>query len=89
MRFMARHVTRAFHDETVHVDAQTFIDCEFRSARMIYGGGELPTFDGCAFEQCEWSFEGPAARTLEYIQTLFSSRDTAVVQGLLRDLRRR
>jgi hypothetical protein len=75
-----------FNHETVALDGETFSDCEFRACRLVYSGGGTPVFDNCRFEDCEWKFEEAAARTLAYLQLIWSSGAKAPVQGLIKDI---
>ena len=55
-----------FNHETVVLDGEHFADCEFQDCRMVFNGGEVPVFDNCRFNGCEWKFEDAAGRTLAY-----------------------
>ena len=54
--------------EAVQTDDTNFIDCAFESASLRYGGGALPTFEGCSFGETGWYFEGAALRTIQLLQ---------------------
>ncbi|HEY0436972.1 MAG TPA: hypothetical protein VGC92_10050 [Phenylobacterium sp.] len=75
-----------YNHETVALDGQTFSDCEFRESRLVYSGGEVPTFANCRFDDCEWKFEDGAAHTLSYLQTLWSLGQKPTVQALIKDV---
>ena len=72
--------------ETVPLDGESFSDCEFRQCRLVYAGGEPPSFSGCRFDDCDWRFEGPAARTLEHLKVVWGAGAKAVVQGLIKEI---
>ena len=62
---------RAFRNgEQVKTDATTFTNCRFESAQLRYGGGALPTFEDCVFENVGWYFEDSALRTVQLLQAL-------------------
>ncbi|MDB5460652.1 MAG: hypothetical protein JWO72_2393 [Caulobacteraceae bacterium] len=75
-----------YNHETVSLDGETFEDCEFRSCRLVYGGGEPPSLSGCRFDACEWKFEDAAARTLAHLKLVWSVGGKAPVQALIKDI---
>jgi hypothetical protein len=72
--------------ETVNLDGETFSACEFRDCRLVYSGGELPVFDDCRFEKCDWKFEGAAARTLVYMKLMWGLGGKAPMQALIKEI---
>jgi len=75
-----------YNHETVTLDGEAFVGCEFRQCRLVYAGGEAPSFRDCRFEGCEWKFEGPAARTLEHLKVLWGAGAKPLVQGLIKEI---
>ncbi len=75
-----------YNHETVNLDGEAFVGCEFRQCRLVYAGGEPPSFRDCRFEGCEWKFEGPAARTLEHLKVLWGAGAKPLVQGLIKEI---
>jgi hypothetical protein len=75
-----------FNHETVALDGEAFADCEFRKCRLVYAGGEPPSFTDCRFDQCDWRFEGPAARTLEHLKVVWAAGAKPLVQGLIKEI---
>jgi hypothetical protein len=73
-----------FNHETVALDGESFSDCEFRDCRMVYSGGETPSFDGCKFDSCEWKFEDAAARTLAHLKVVWGAGGKAQIQALIK-----
>jgi hypothetical protein len=73
-----------FNQETVALDGESFADCEFRDCRLVYRGGEPPSFSGCRFDDCEWKFEDAAARTLAHMKTVWGVGGKASVQALIK-----
>jgi hypothetical protein len=76
----------AYNHETIQLDGETYIDCEFRDARLVYSGGVAPKFERCRFDGCEWKFEDAAARTLAHMKTLWAVGAKAVVQAEIKDI---
>jgi hypothetical protein len=71
---VARNMTFVNKD-LVEVDDGTFIDCEFRWAVLLYGGGGHPKFENCTFGDISWQFEGPALRTIQILQLMGASAE--------------
>ena len=75
-----------YNHETVLMDGEVFDACEFRDCRMVYAGGEPPSFSKCRFDGCDWRFDEAAAHTLTYLKTLWSAGQKATVQGLIKEV---
>jgi hypothetical protein len=75
-----------YNHETVLLDGETFSDCNFAACRLVYSGGELPTFDGCRFDNCEWKFEDAAAQTLAYLKLMWAVGAKAAVQTTIKEI---
>jgi hypothetical protein len=75
-----------FNHETVALDGERFADCEFRDCRLVYRGGEPPSFEGCSFAGCDWLFEDAAANTLKHLKTLWAVGGKAKVQAVIKTI---
>ena len=75
-----------YNHETVVLDGETFSDCEFRDSRLVYSGGEVPSFSRCKFDGCEWKLDDSAARTLTYLRQMWEVGAKAPVQSLIKDI---
>jgi hypothetical protein len=71
------------NQDRVETDGGTFIDCDFRWAVLLYGGGEHPKFENCTFGDVSWRFEGPALRTIQLLQLMAGSPEG---QEFIKDL---
>lgn len=67
---VAKHTATAFSDETIVIDGQSFLDCEFRGVTLIYEGGVVPEFRGCTLADCTWRFEAAADRSLQVLRIM-------------------
>jgi hypothetical protein len=76
----------AYNHETVALDGEAFSDCEFRDCRLVYAGGEPPTFSGCKFDSCDWRLDDAAARTVAYLKTVWLAGDKATVQAVIKGI---
>jgi hypothetical protein len=75
-----------YNHQTVIVDGEIFSRCEFATCRLVYSGGQLPQFDGCRFEDCEWKFEEAAAQTLSYLKLIWGVGAKAAVQTMIKEI---
>ncbi len=77
-----------FNKETIVLDGEHFADCEFRDCRLIYRGGEVPNFQSCRFEDCDWRLEDAAARTLALLKAMWGVGGKASVQLMIKEITR-
>lgn len=74
--------------DSVVLDGNEYIDCEFNGCTMIYSGGDLPKFSGktspIAFPI--WKFEGAALKTMDFLISLYT-KDPNAVEGLFNQIR--
>jgi hypothetical protein len=84
---MAQFAAKPFTNETVHVDGNTYIDCEFKQAKLTYSGGELPVFQGCRFDTCNYNLEGAASRTADFLRLVFSFADSGLKEHIMNYIR--
>lgn len=75
-----------FTRETLQLDGETYSDCEFKKCRLVYAGGEVPVFQDCKFDDCEWRFEEAAGRTLEHLKVVWNAGGKALVQGMIKEI---
>lgn len=60
------------HDKkNVTVDFNEYIECEFKDCEIIYGGGGVPVFENCSFNNCRFSLIQRAANTVDYFSLLY------------------
>ena len=82
---MTTHDTK-FNHETVALDGETFSGCEFVACRLVYSGGEAPSFIDCRFNDCEWKLDGAAARTLAHLKVAWGAGAKAPVQAMIKEI---
>lgn len=66
-----RQTNRTIRDTSLLIDGAHFFRCTFINCQLIYSGRDEVDFDDCTFQDCNWTFDDAAARTLGYISTLF------------------
>lgn len=68
---MAIFSNEHFENKTVNVDDNRYQDCTFEMCILVYSGGGLPSLHQCHFAACEWLFDGPARRTVQFMSALY------------------
>ncbi len=63
-----RYVGRTFRDEAVELDGNIYENCTFVQSKLIYFAYERVWFTGCVFNNCDWSFDGPAENMLYFLR---------------------
>lgn len=71
------------NQDRVEMDGGRFVNCNFRSAILLYAGGEHPKFEDCTFGEVSWRFEGAALRTIQLLQLMGGSAEG---QDFIKDL---
>lgn len=64
---MATETGKTFTARVV-IDDNSYVDCVFAGATLVYFGGPPPSFQGCRFEGAQWDFKSSAANTLSLLR---------------------
>jgi hypothetical protein len=59
-----------FADRREPIDGNEYVDCRFDNVSLVYAGGPLPAFERCEFTRYRLVLEGPAERTLAFLQAM-------------------
>ena len=70
---MAVYQDKKIENESIVLDGNEFIACEFADCRMIYRGGEHPKIQHCHFQRCSWHLEDAAQRTVLFLKSIYHS----------------
>jgi hypothetical protein len=70
---MAQYKNQTFKQQTLVLDGNSFEGCEFQSCTLVFNGVSEVSLTGSQIKDCRWSFDGPAARTLQFMQALYQS----------------
>ncbi|MDQ3656687.1 MAG: hypothetical protein M3457_16635 [Chloroflexota bacterium] len=87
---MDTFVDRKFEDEFLYVDLASFVRCTFIKCELTYSGGGAADFEDCIFEDCSWTFEGAAVRTIDFLATVYRRTGTTgqdLVEGIFDSIR--
>jgi hypothetical protein len=73
----------------VRLDGNTFRDCEFVDARLIFEGGLPPNFINCRFTNSSFTFQEAAGNTVNFLRAMapHQSNMREIVFGLMPELR--
>ncbi|MGH8175440.1 MAG: hypothetical protein ACREV5_04155 [Steroidobacter sp.] len=78
-----RFENQAFQNEQITLDDNEFVNCTFTKCKFHYSGGEF-NIDRIRFDSLEFTVQGPAARTVMLLRSLWADEvGQRVVQGLL------
>lgn len=73
---------KTFERETIRIDGNTYLDCQFTNCTLLYGGGPAPSLQHNAFTDCEWTLDGHAALTLDFLNRLYKSGAVNLVESV-------
>ena len=84
---MAKFEKKPFRDQSIVIDGNEYIDCRFERCEIIYAGASLPTLIRNSFNECRWTFDGPAARTVQFMSALYGGGGQAVIEATFENIR--
>lgn len=77
-----------FENETVNLDSNEFVGCEFIDCTLTYAGGEVARMAHCSFNVMPpIIFTGCAWNTLNVLRALYHGGFRPVVEQTLNDIR--
>jgi hypothetical protein len=85
---MAQHEGTAFANETVVLDGNEYRNCTFTNCELIFRGTNGVSLQGIAFNDCRWTFEGPASLTIEFMTALYQAGVTDMLDQTFENIRR-
>ncbi len=66
-----KHENLTFENKLIRIDGNQYIGCVFQSCTLQYGGFGDVKLKGCQFKKCSWSFVDAAARTVQFMSSLY------------------
>lgn len=85
---MAQFLESTFERETVQLDGNVFVDCDFIGCELVYAGGDPPVLNGCRFEDHRFTFAGAAQKTIVFMRALYLGGFHEMIDKTCEDLRR-
>ncbi|WP_226571258.1 hypothetical protein [Mangrovibacter yixingensis] len=68
---MIKYISSVFENSVVELDGNHYEKCTFKDCIIVFKG--LKTFNliNCNFSGCKWTFEGPAANTVNFLKMMY------------------
>ncbi len=82
---MTFHDKEVFKDMHVVLDDGHFENCMFEGCELVYGGGPL-AFNKNLVNNCSFSFDDSAARTVNFLKGLYQDAPS-VVEATIKEIR--
>lgn len=65
-----------YRDQTIEnqqiiLDGNDYTGCTIRNCRIVYLGVQSFHAAACQFDGCAWAFDGPAARTIDFLKAMY------------------
>jgi len=88
---VAVHKEQKLVNDTVVLDGNEFVNCEFDNCKMVYRGGDMPRLQHCHFVRCTWHLEDAAQRSVLFLRSVYHSGPGGreLVEETLRHIRLR
>lgn len=67
---MADFKGKTFENQAVLLDGNTYEHCEFRGCNLIFNGTTSTSLANINETGCQWSFDGPVARAVQFLKEL-------------------
>lgn len=78
-----RYENQTFRNETITLDGNHFVECTFIGCKFHYSGGDF-NIERIRFDSMEFMVEGPAARTILLLRSLWGNETgRQAVQSML------
>lgn len=84
---MAKNRGNTYVESRLTVDGHEYISCRFENCTLVYAGGPLPTMGECVFVNCDWTFEGPAALTVQFMSALYGGGMRELIEHTFDNIR--
>jgi hypothetical protein len=62
-----------FVEKNIRIDKARYKNCTFTRCIIEYGGEGPVVLDTCTFDECTWTFVGPAKQTMDFLAVMQSS----------------
>ncbi len=85
---MAQHQGATFANETVALDGNDYLNCTFTNCEIVFSGTASVNLNGVNFNDCRWTFEGPAGMTVNFMTALYQAGMTELIDQTFENIRR-
>ena len=84
---MALHEGAAFSNETVVLDGNEYRNCTFTDCEIVFNATAPVSLHGINFISCQWTFDGPAGLTIDFMTSLYQAGMTQLIDGTCENIR--
>lgn len=84
---MGTFENNTYREETIVLDGSVYRNCKFHNCQLIFRGGDLPILIGDEFHQCNWTFDGAASRTIEFMKALYMGGADDLIEETFQQIR--
>jgi hypothetical protein len=84
---MALHEGEAFTNERVVLDGNDYRNCTFTDCQMVFNGTAPVSLHGINFISCQWTFDGPAGLTINFMTALYQAGLKDMINQTLENIR--
>ncbi len=70
-------------DKTIYLDGATIHNCTLRRCKLVINGLMPFSISHSHFENCSWTFNGPAAQTLQQLKLLNQGGASTIVKSVV------
>jgi hypothetical protein len=78
---------KTFRNETIRLDGNEFDGCTFENCEFIYRGTAQVDFTNCSISRPVLTFDGEAARTLDFLKVLYHSGFQSIIDYIFNNIR--
>jgi hypothetical protein len=84
---MALHEGATFTNERVVLDGNDYRNCTFTNCHMVFNGTAPVSLHGISFISCQWTFDGPAGLTINFMTALYHAGMKELIDGTFENIR--
>lgn len=84
---MIPNIGKTYTREVVSLDGQHFEKCTFDHCTLQFGGTAPVGLANNTFTNCDWSFVGPAATTLDFLSALYHGGGKKLIEDTFENIR--
>ena len=85
---MALHEGAAFTNERVVLDGNEYRNCTFTNCEIVFNATAPVSLQGINFISCQWTFDGPAGLTINFMTSLYQAGLTDLIDQTCDNIRR-
>jgi hypothetical protein len=82
-----RYENRKFADQTIALDGNQYIGCNFERCNLVYKGNKPTEIGNCSLDDCRFTFDGPAGNALNLLGALYHGGFQSLVESTFNNIR--